>query len=70
MSAIDHDEETFISFFKTLFEKGLEKVCISCLKKVCISLRSVVQQGGFVRRRLEQQEHSGVHGQVASILLD
>ena len=62
MSAIDHDEETFISFVKTPFEKGLEKVCIS--------LRLVVQQGGFVRRRLEQQEHSGVHGQLASILLD
>jgi hypothetical protein len=29
-----------------------------------------LQPGGFVRGRLDQQEHNGVHGQVASILLD
>ena len=30
----------------------------------------VVQQDGLVRGRLEQQEHSGVHSQVVSTLLD
>jgi len=29
-----------------------------------------VQPGGVVSGRLEQQEHSGLHSQVASILLD